>query len=74
MERSTILGHGIGGCGRNLIPGFALWPLIGNTHETKFDQLLLPDGLAGSRTLPIHESKAGLLHCPEFIDEDVHRC
>ena len=71
---TCVFGHGIRGSGRNLIPSFGLWPLIGYSHETKFDQLLLPDGFARSRPLPNHESKTSLLHRPEFIDEDVHRC
>ena len=67
-------GYGIRGCGRNLAPGFGLWPLIGNAHETKFDRLLLPDDFARSRPLPNRESETWLLHCPQFIDEDMHHC
>jgi hypothetical protein len=74
-ESGEVLpGHGIRGSGWNLIPGFGLWPSIGNAHETKFDRLLLSDGFARSRPLPNRESKTWLLHRPQFIDEDVHHC
>ena len=67
------LGRGTRESGRNIVPGFGLWQLIGNSHETKFNRLLRPDGFARSRPLPNRESKACLLPCPEFSDQDVHR-
>src|SRR5258708_17903192 len=48
---------------RNIISGSGLWQLTGNSHETKFDRLLLTDGFVRSRPLPNRKGKTCLLHC-----------
>jgi hypothetical protein len=44
----------------------------GGRDETNFDLLLLPDDFGRSRALPDRESNTCILHCAEFLDQELH--